>query len=424
MSENSGAIYKRVIRAAIALVGLAFFLFCIWTAGKAGLSRLYSTYAADTGQLDAANIALDLSPADPEAHLIRAASLKANNRLEEAIHEYEQATALRPTDYVLWVELGLARDEAEDQTGAINALQEAVRLAPYYAEPHWQLGNLLLRAGRLDEAFVELRRAAASDNSFLPQLIDLAWNIYQGDVPSVEQAIQSQNSAARLALARFAAKHGKPLDAARIFRGIENVAEEDRRALLTELLTARQFKVAYEVWSTEKEKAEGHSPSAVIDGGFEEQINLDAPGFGWQIVRNPQALRISIDKAQPHTGSSSLRFDWSGDSNPASPVLSQLILVEPNARYRLLFAARAEELVTGGLPLLAIVDASAKDAHELAQSNSLPQKTSPWQEYSVEFATGKETEAVLVTLRRQPCSSGPCPVFGSLWLDDFSLQKL
>lgn len=424
MNKNPGPTYKRVIRAAVAIAGFVFCLFCLWMAARTGLSRLYSTYAADAGRIEGADAALELTPSDPEAHLIRGALLKADNRLGEAIREYEKAAMLRPRDYVLWLELGLARDEAQDQAGAINAFQEAVALAPYYADPRWQLGNVLLRAGRVDEAFALMRRAAQSNHALMPQLIDLAWNIYNGDVASVEQAVQPQASTTRLALARFAAKHGKAGDAARIFRTIENVSEEDRRALLTELLAAKEFKVAYEVWSTEAGKARSHSDSGFTDGGFEEQINFDEPGFGWQIARNLQTVRASLDQAQPHSGSGSLRLDWSGDASPTTQIISQTVPVEPNARYRLRFAVRTEDLVTGGLPVVAILDASAKDSTQLAQSDPFPPKTAPWQEWSVEFETGKETQAVLVILRRQSCTGNPCPIFGRVWLDDFSLQKL
>ncbi|MDT5062873.1 MAG: hypothetical protein QOH63_3332 [Acidobacteriota bacterium] len=424
MSRNSDSNSLRVIRTVLALLGLVFCLFCLRLAGRAGFSRLDSTYAAEAGQLSAADAATLLTPSDPEAHLVRAALLKADNRLDEAIREYCRAAALRPRDYVLWLELGLALDEAEDQAGAINAFKEAVALAPDYAEPHWQLGNVLLRAGHADEAFSEMRRATQSNQAFLPQLIDLAWTIYSGDIASIKQAVQPEGSAARLALARFTARHGKASDAARIFRTIENVREEDLRAFLSELLAAREFRVAYEVWVEGQGSQDGASSSDFDDGGFEEQIKFDDPGFGWQIARNPQGVRLSLDNVQPHQGSSSLRIDFSGDSNPASTIISQTVLVEPNARYRLRFNVRAEELVTGGLPLIAILDANVKDSTQLAESDPLPPKTAPWQERSMDFATGKETQAVLVVLRRRSCESGPCPVFGSLWLDDFSLQKL
>jgi tetratricopeptide (TPR) repeat protein len=424
VSKSSKLIYNRSIQTAVAIIGLAFCLLCLWVAAVAGYSRLFSAYAAGSRRLDAAEAAIHLAPSDPEAHLIRAALLKAGNRLDEAVKEYEQAAALRPRDYVLWLELGLALDEAEDQRGAINAFREAVRLAPFYAEPRWQLGNVLLRAGQLDEAFSEMRRASKSNRAFLPQLIDLAWTIYNGDIASVKQAVQPEDSAARLALARFIARHGKASDAARIFRTIENVREEDLRAFLSELLAAREFRVAYEVWLEGQGRKEGASGSGFDDGGFEEQIKFDDSGFGWQIARNQQGVRLSVDNVQPHEGGSSLRLDWSGNSNPGLAIISQIVLVEPNARYRVRFSFRTEELVTGGLPLITILDANAEDSALFAQSDPLPPNTASWQERSVEFTTAKETQAVLVVLRRQSCSSSPCPVFGRLWLDDFSLQKL
>src|SRR5207253_8349631 len=113
-------------------------------------------------------------------------------RAGEAINEYEQAARLRPRDYFLWLSLGTARDQAGDERGALAAFQESVRLAPYYAEPRWQFGNALLRAGRLDEAFAELRRAAVSDSSLLPGLVDLVWGVYGGDAFMVQQVIQPQ----------------------------------------------------------------------------------------------------------------------------------------------------------------------------------------------------------------------------------------
>jgi hypothetical protein len=389
-----------------------------------GFSRLLSTYAAKTARLDAADAAIELTPSDAQAHLIRAAILKAEGRLDEAIKEYEQAIALRPQDYVLWLELGMARDETGDQEGAVTAFNEAVRLAPSYAEPHWQLGNVELRAGRVNEAFAEMRRAAASNPALWPQVIDLAWSVYGGDVTAIEQAVEPQTQSARLTLARFAAKHGKANEAVRIFDTLANVSTDERRTFLTELLAAKQFNAAYDVWSAGLKKDMRNSNAGFIDGGFEEQINLGEDGFGWRVARDGQAVQISIDNVQPHGGSNSLRLNWKGDSNPTAPVVSQLVLVEPNARYQVRFAVRTEELVSAALPLIAVTDAGSNDAKPLAQSKPFPLKTTPWQDYSFEFTTGKETQAVLVSLRRQNCESQPCPIFGRIWLDDFSLQKL
>ena len=87
--------------------------------------------------------------------------------------------------------------------GAIAAATEAVSRAPFYAQPHWQLGNLLIRAGHHDAGFSELRLAAESDPELLTAVIDLAWHL-AGDKPeSVLRAIQPHSPEEYKALAEY-----------------------------------------------------------------------------------------------------------------------------------------------------------------------------------------------------------------------------
>ncbi|MFN2500340.1 MAG: hypothetical protein ABR557_14770, partial [Pyrinomonadaceae bacterium] len=123
---------------------------------------------------------------------------------------------------------------------------------------------------------------------------------------------------------------------------------------------------AYEVWASGRDasRKESHRViSAITDGSFEKDISLDDPGFGWQLASNLQAVRLSVDTNEPHTGTYSLRLYWSGDSNPSTSVVSQLVLVEPKSRYRLSFAVRTLEMLTIGLPMVTVADASGDDGH-------------------------------------------------------------
>src|SRR6266851_680002 len=99
----------------------------------------------------------------------------------QARDEFQRAAQLRPRDYYLWMLLGVTSDQSGDQEGALRALRQAVALAPSYARPRWQLGNVLLRMGQLDQAFVELRQAAQSNPSLWPNVDDLAWGAYGRD---------------------------------------------------------------------------------------------------------------------------------------------------------------------------------------------------------------------------------------------------
>ncbi|HYE66836.1 MAG TPA: tetratricopeptide repeat protein [Pyrinomonadaceae bacterium] len=402
------------------LISITLCLYGVWDTGRAGLSRLYSNYSMMTGTLALADEAVNLNPADPQAYYARAVVLSGRDEFAEAAREYERAIASRPQDYFLWLALGRTRDQVDDEQGALVAFKEAVRLAPHYAQPRWQLGNLLLRAGRYDEAFAELRRAAQSDPELFPAVIDLAWGAYDGDAPAVERALRPETPADRLALARFFIKQGSTTEAIRLFRAAGDVSDQDRRALLDELIAAGRFNEAFEVWAS---GGHGGRVATITDGDFESETFLRGPGFGWQL-NNIEALRVSLERGESRHGAQSMLLEFSGKSEPSSPIITQLVLVEPDTRYRLSFAVRTRELVTGGLPVVAIADASPGDKSTLAQSAPLPQDTSDWQDYAVEFNTSKTTSAIRIMVRRLNCTEVLCPIFGRVWLDDFALRKL
>lgn len=398
----------------------------IWNSGSAGLSRLLSAYGSAANSFPEVDQAVQLNPSDPEAHFIRGSMLSSRGEIAEAIREFERATELRPDDYVLWLELAQARDQVDDAQGALVASRQAVTLAPYYAAPRWQLGNLLLRNGQLSEAFTELRLAAASNPTHLPALIDLAWHLAQGNASVAEQLVDPQTAESHLALAQYFRKQGETRAALAHFRAAGSLAKEDLRAWLTELLAAKRFHDAYELWLSGRDSSDEaavRSTGSVINGGFEKEIGLDEVGFGWRLARSETSLSFALDTNQAREGAASLQLDFHGASDPSLPLLSQLVLVEQNTSYRLRFAARTDEIVTGGLPQIVVVDATSQDQHILTAPQVLPQGNTPWQDYEIDFITGERTEAIQFILQRQKCSSGPCPIFGRLWLDGFVIQN-
>lgn len=409
-------------RLLIVALGLVALFWGIWTSGREGLSQLLASHSLKTGRIEEADQAVRLSPDLAEGHSARAGLLYNREEFDGAAKEYERAVSARPQDYELWLQLGHARDQAGDQDGAIAALRQSTRLAPFYAQPHWQLGNTLYRFGRRDEAFKELRLAMMGDPTLIPNALDLSWAAFNGDPRAIEQAIQPQTASMHVALARFFVGHGKISEAVQQFRAAGGVSEEDRRGLLRDLLVARRFVEAREVWASSARNAEAGGTSDFVDGGFEGEIKLDDPGFGWQL-RNTEAVSISSDIQNPHSGARSIRVDWSGKSDPPDAVIYQVLLVQPGKRYRLSFAARTEELLSGGLPVVTVIDASDDKKNILMKSKTLPQGTNQWANYISEFTTTETTNAVLIGVRRENCDTNPCPAFGHVWFDDFSLER-
>jgi hypothetical protein len=397
------------------------FIFLLLTlmSGRAGFSSLLSAYAAKSYEIDAANAALTLDAHSPDAHLARGSILEARNDFQGAAAEYDAAALGRPDDCILWLSLARVRELSGDTAGAVVAARQAVPLAPYYAQPHWQLGNILLRAGQQDEGFKELRLAAISNPMLMPGVIDLAWRLSGGNAQFVKQAIQPETPEAYLVLGRYLRHFGDLNAALYIYYASGGRAPEaERSENIAGLIAAKRFKEAYALWVPGRQ---GSKAGVLTDPGFEEEGNLQETGFGWRTVETVQGFHLSLDTANPKEGNSSLKVNFEGASDPAAPVISQLVLVEPHTRYQLRFAARTESIVSGGLPRIVINDGTSNNM--LGQSAELPQTTGSWRDYAVDFDSG-DSVAVRIGLQRQPCSAPACPIFGRLWLDNVWLQKL
>jgi hypothetical protein len=161
-------------------------------------------------------------------------------------------------------------------------------------------------------------------------------------------------------------------------------------------------------------------PEVFLNGGFEELITLPVTRpFGWTIGSNVQA-QISIFN-EGHGGQRSLQIVLSAANRIERINASQTIVVQPNAKYHLEFYARTEKLNSASTPVVILVD--ARNNNGLASSAPLPTGTNGWQKYSVDF-TMTDGDGVVMMIGCPPCAVGNvCPIFGTVWYDDFILQR-
>jgi len=388
---------------------------------RIGQARALVVSSLSSGSLAVADEAVRLSPGDPDAYARRAAILAKRDEPLLAVDDLRQAIAFRPRDYRLWTELGITLERAGNSQAALVALAEARRLAPLYARPHWETGLLLNKLGRQGEALAEFRHATSSQPSLLPKVIDFAWQHFSGNCELIQRAIEPDTNYERLLLAFFFIRKDKPGEALSLIRQINNLTAHDRRQLLNEFLRAEQFTEAHELWADSLGiSAESRAGRVIYDGGFESLRLEDETGFGWRVNRN-SGVQISLDRNAKDDHNQSLRIDWQGSPDASDVVISQLVVVAPNTTYQLNFAVRAQELITGGAPVITVTSAHQADSGKLAQSTGLPLGTTGWQAHSVGFTTTNATRAIRISLQRENCAEPRCPIFGSLWLDDFSL---
>jgi tetratricopeptide (TPR) repeat protein len=407
---------RRLKSAAIYLTLLGILALLIYTTASRGYAARLASRAEANNDLASAARATQLSPNNADTHVLLGALFEANDDLTAALPHYRVATSLRSQDYVLQLQLARALELARQNDEAIRAARNAVVLAPFYALPRWQLGNMLVRAGRREEGFRELRLAATADPALLPAVIDLAAQLWRSEPDAITRAIQPQNAATYIQLGDYLKAHGQIAAAIQMLAAAGSKADavRARSDYVGELISKGKFKDAYGLWGADHRA----SPESIVNPYFEREGDLDEPGFDWRRLNPSPAIVLSLDSNMPHD-SPSLRVDFKGDSEPSIPVIAQLVLVQPNSSYQLDFVYQSKQLVSGGLPQLTVVDAGNNEL--LAHS---PDLNSPgWTKWMLKFQSGPAVEAIQISLQRRPCEKSPCPIFGRLWLDSFALAK-
>ena len=401
-----------------ALLATGACLLLMQAAARIGFSKLLARYAVATNSLPAADQAVRLTPSDPDAHHARATVLNRLRRPAEAKASLETATSLRTRDDYLWLELGNTREELGDNDGALAAFDQAVRCAPHYGHTRWQRGNLLLRMGRYDEAFADLRQAAASNRKFFPNLIDLAWGLSRDDVKATEALLQPRTDDDRLAFARFLAQRGKGTDVAGQIRLLAApLSVENKDELVGLLFASKAFREAFAL------RQGTHARAEFLNAGFEESLVFSNAAFGWIISPGQAKVKLAVDVSERFSGAKSLQISFDGEWPASTPLLSQTIVVEPQQGYRITFAVKTKDLTTGAPPRMFVRDAVSDQV--LGESAPLSEASgTSWQKMTVEFTTLAASEAIVIRLDRASCSATPCPIFGVVWLDEFAIEKL
>jgi hypothetical protein len=145
--------------------------------------------------------------------------------------------------------------------------------------------------------------------------------------------------------------------------------------------------------------------------------------FGWQVKGAP-GLDLRIDATKSHSGSRSLRLLFEVSSNMPIVNVSQLVAVTPNTEYELEFYISTEKLVSGSTPKVQVLNAA--NEQELVASDTAPNGSSKWERASLSFKTAANMEAVIVRIVRVSCSTEEtpiCPIYGSVWYDDFTFKR-
>lgn len=398
-----------------------------WTAARWQIGNMLAEFTS-VNSPEAPRVA-DLSaafaPGDPMTNWFLASAERdvfTPDRTTASLKKYERVVRLAPYDYRWWIELARARERAEDAAGAEAAFLRAAALAPAYTFPRWQLGNFYLRQGATEKAFAELRKSAASNPSYRHQVYSIVWDYFDRDPRRLEQ-IAGDDAAMRADLAVFYAAKERAPESLRVWNTLapeEKKRHERAAKLIAQALFEKKYYRSAVGFTGDTETQSGARAEQFQNGGFESEVGLENSYFEWKIAP-VEKVDVRLDRLQKREGSRSLRVVFNGFSGAYYNQTYQVVAVEPGAKYRLGFWFRVENLKSAGNPLIEIVNAN--DDKLIRASEAFPSGTTDWQQVNLEFAAPPNAEGIIVRVGRAFCGA-QCPLFGTVWLDDFQISRL
>ncbi|MCW5958689.1 MAG: tetratricopeptide repeat protein [Pyrinomonadaceae bacterium] len=414
----------RVLIVAIAVGAIVFAWFTVkWQLAfmLADQSSISEPNAKAIGQF-----AVDLAPSDPHANWYLLNSERSDftsESLNASVSGMENIVRLAPYNYNWWVELGRMYEQAGKRDSAEAAFKHAVELAPNYTIPRWQLGNFYLRSGDDQKAFAELQRAAELNSVYREQVFSIAWDYFDKDMSRLE-TIAGDSPAVRAGLAKFYAVREEPDASLRMWNSL-TPQEKEANSDVAKVIAQGLFEKRFYREAVEFVRDLGIEPNArkaeVQNGGFEAPIGeLDYTYFNWRITKIDK-IDIKLDPTQKHEGNRSLRINFDTFSGGLFYEAYQTIAVDPSTQYILSFWVKTDDLKSGGMPTLEVLNANTDKL--ITSSETFPIGTNNWQQLKVEFTTPEDAKGIVIRTSRSYCGEH-CPIVGTFWYDDFKLERV
>lgn len=407
---------KPILIISCLIFSIGFIIFAKWCFGNSISTQVSESILAE--------FAISLAPSDPQTHYSLAV-VKERTFLQEdqkgSLDAYLRSLSLSPHDYRLWLAVAKALDRSGQSIEAEFAFKKALQLAPNYAQVTWAYGNYLLRQGNTASAFVEIRKAAESNKSYLQPAVSIAWQFLQGDLAEIRKVFEASPELNSM-LAVFLANEKRFEESAEIWNTLNDLEKSTRfiesgNTIFQNMVRAKKLHRAQEIFngmaSVDEEK---FAKEQISNGSFEKDVKPSGANvFDWQLGTGikPQVL---FDERQKSEGNRSLVIEFNSSDGHDFRSLSQTVVIQPNKLYELSLSYRSELKTTTTLRW-EVVDL---EGNVIAETQAI-ENQSGWAKVSLPFSTPDAAEAVNIRLARVKCPQGICPITGRVWFDDFRL---
>ncbi len=404
----------------IALLALAAIV--IWQASEIWLAD----YRMKTGRPDEMEKSAALLPGNAEVwdRLGRYYLLSfANPDVPKAITEFQRAVKVDPRSEDYWMDLASAYDADGNTAGAEDAYAEARKAYPTSAMVDWNYGNYLLREGKQQQAYDEIRRAVRGDHNLLTLAMSRLWHSNPDVNQLIEHVIPPDVDSYFTALDFFSRLNEVQPGLAvwkRLVALKQPIALARTYNFFFILLHSDDSEDTLHVWNDAVAAAGTpglavRGDSLVSDGYFAN--SFPNGGLGWTWQTQPGAA-INFDDSTPDGKGRSVRLDFNGGVNVDIQQPSQYVAVQPGRTYHFHAAIRTTEISTDSGMRFWISDPFRGGIN--LQSDDLT-GTHPWTDVDLDVTTTPRTHFLSIRLLREPSKRFDNKLSGSVWIADVSL---
>ena len=386
--------------------------------------------------------AVVIDPQAPEPHYLLGMAyrdLPGVGDLDSAASELEAAVRLNPFAVRYWHEYSRIQELMGEADQAEALLRVAVELDPANGRSRWQLANQLLRRGDDEGAVEEMVAAVEAD----PRLVEPAVNLLLkfGSGSEVVETLLPEERAAliRLLRSRIAATARVNPDSAvpestsdailetlwtRLVDSPVPLTLDEGRLYVDDLCRRGLYREARQAW-LQLMNVTGFSDAAfetgsnlIWNGDFE--LELVGRPFGWQAVRS-EAFRVQRSPRGGTSGSGALEVEFHGRENINFAHVSQRLMLEQGASYRLTLALRAEELTTDEGVYVEVV---AKSPNQVLIATPPVLGSTDWVFSEVAFFVPEGSGLSEIRLRRRPSQQIDSRIRGKVWMDLVGIEQV
>jgi tetratricopeptide (TPR) repeat protein len=382
--------------------------------------RIYvASWHAKHPDLHSLDLAIALQPANPEYHFARGNYLLfVQQDFASALESYKNAVHLNPMNGAYWLGLADAYQVAGDETAQRSALQAAFEQNPHTPKVTAEIANLLLAAGKSEEAFHYFRLTLENQSLYAQNAIQTCWRS-SGSVDDMLDKVIPPKADLYLSFLALLARDDHELDGDKVWVRLMKLQQlfQPELALpyLDYLLLKGRAEKASQAWEqmTSLLPALGpykRSENLIINPGFDEPF-LNG-GFDWR-YRKMNGVEAEMDPLEFHNGQRSLAITFSGA--PQEIGVAQLVPTQPGRTYTFSGFMMAQGLESAnGLRFIvtdALTGTRLLETDEVLGSHS-------WQEQQGTFTATPDTQLIIITIGRD---SAKTLVLGKLWVDDLKL---